>query len=82
MTAVSHSDHERRLVIVAYERGYTLGAQRGADWSDDRIGAALKTTAALTADIQLGGYQTEYIQGLADAFADILAQRRAAARGA
>jgi hypothetical protein len=82
MTAVSHSDQERRLVIVAYERGYTLGARRGADWSDDRIGAALKTTAALTADVQLGGYQTEYIQGLADAFADILAQRRAAARGA
>jgi hypothetical protein len=82
MTAVSHSDEERRLVIVAYERGYTLGAQRGVDWSDDRIGAALKTTAALTADVQLGGYQTEYIQGLADAFADTLAQRRAAASGA
>jgi hypothetical protein len=42
----------------------------------------LKTTAALIADIQLGAYQTEYIQGLADAFADILAQRRAAASGA
>ena len=49
---------------------------------DDHIQAALKTTAALTADIKLGGYQTEYIQGLADAFADVLAQRRAAAGGA
>jgi hypothetical protein len=82
MTAVGHSDHERRVVIVAYERGYRLGTQRCVDWSDDRIGDALKTTAALIADIQLGGYQTEYIQGLADAFADILTQRRAAAGGA
>jgi hypothetical protein len=80
MTAVSHSNHERR--VVAYERGYRLGAQRCVDWSNDRIGAALRTTAALIADIQLGGYQTEYIQGLADAFADILTQRRAAAGGA
>ena len=82
MSAASHSDQERRREVVAYERGYTLGAQRGADWSDDRIQAALKTTAALIADIQLGGYQTEYIQGLVDAFADILAQRPAAAGGA
>jgi hypothetical protein len=82
MTAVGHSDHERRVVIVAYERGYRLGAQQCTDWSNDRIGAALRTTAALIADIQLGGYQTEYIQGLADAFADILTQRRAAAGGA
>ena len=82
MTTVSHSDQERRLVIVAYERGYRLGAQRGGDWSNDRVGAVLKTTAALIADIQLGTYQTEYIQGLADAFADTLARRRAAASGA
>jgi hypothetical protein len=78
MTAVSHSDQERRLAIVAYERGYTLGAQRGADWSDDRIQAALRAGTALMDDVRLGGRNTEYVQGLVDAFADILAQRRAA----
>ena len=82
MSAVSHSDHERRLAIVAYERGYTLGAQRGADWSEDRIQAALRAGTALLADVRLGGRNTEYLQGLSDAFADILAQRRAAAGGA
>jgi hypothetical protein len=82
MTAVSHSDHERRLVIVAYERGYTLGAQRGADWSEDRIQAALRAGTALMADVRLGGRNTEYLQGLVDAFADVLAQWHAAAGGA
>jgi hypothetical protein len=78
MTVISHSDQERRREVVAYERGYSLGAQRGADWSDDRIQAALQAGTALLADVRLGGRNTEYVQGLVDAFADILAQRRAA----
>jgi hypothetical protein len=82
MSAVSHSDRERRREVLAYERGYTLGAQRGADWSEDRIQAALRAGTALMADVRLGGRNTEYLQGLVDAFADILAQRRAAAGGA
>jgi hypothetical protein len=82
MNTVSHSDHERRREVVAYERGYTLGAQRGADWSDDRIQAALRAGTALLGDVRLGGSHTEYLQGLADAFADVLAQRHAAAGGA
>ena len=69
MTTVSHSDRERRREIVAYECGYTLGAQRGADWSNDRIQAALRAGTALLDDVQLGGRNTEYFQGLADAFA-------------
>ena len=79
MSVVSHSDRERRREVVAYERGYTLGAQRGADWSEDRIQAALQAATALLDDVRLGGRNTEYLQGLADAFADILAQRHAAA---
>ncbi|HVI38280.1 MAG TPA: hypothetical protein VM684_18725 [Gaiellales bacterium] len=82
MSVVSYSDRERRREVVACERGYTLGAQRGADWSADRIQAALWAGTALMADVRLGGSNTEYLQGLVDAFADILAQRRAAVRGA
>jgi hypothetical protein len=82
MSVVSHSDQERRREVVAYERGYTLGAERGADWSADRIQAALRAGTALMADVRLGGSNTEYLQGLVDAFADVLAQRHAAAGGA